>query len=157
MGFLRFYETIRFVFWMYIHCIEEDTRSLRILTYLLPTLLKTFFFYLYTFSVNHQPVEQEAVAFVENDNSIVFLYFFLYLIESSSTFDASWSINKFSSSFIRKSYWQEEIYSCIRFRTNNVCCLYDYYSTLYSLSSNTLLINSFNLLNGINLLFSYDL
>ena len=62
---------------MYIHCIEEDTRSLRILTYLLPTLLKTFFFYLYTFSVNHQPVEQEAVAFVENDDSIVFTSSFL--------------------------------------------------------------------------------
>ena len=62
---------------MYFHCIEEDTKSLRIFTYLLPTLLKTFLFYLYTFSVNHQPIEQEAVAFVENDDSIVFTSSFL--------------------------------------------------------------------------------
>ena len=62
---------------MIIYCIEEDTKSLRIFTYLLPTLLKTFLFYLYTFSVNHQPIEQEAVAFVENDDSIVFTSAFL--------------------------------------------------------------------------------
>lgn len=57
--------------WFFSYCIEEDSSSLRVFTYLAPVLLKTFFFYLYTYSVNNQPLRTEAIAFVENDNTLV--------------------------------------------------------------------------------------
>ena len=53
--------------------VEEDTQSLRIFTYLCPLVLKTFSFYLYTYCLNNQPYNQEAVAFVENDDVMVII------------------------------------------------------------------------------------
>lgn len=53
------------------HGIDEDIASGRAFSYLCPPLVKAYVFYLYTFSVLHQPVQRSTTAFVVGDDDRV--------------------------------------------------------------------------------------